>query len=182
MTFMSFAGSAASKARRVFERPYFDIGVKRQMATIRHKFEIFKGVMKRVFIFVMNYLISFKFSAKVLFHHPTVLIHPIFRPYFNLDILQALSIDDSFGKKRDCPGVIHSPHCNTDALPSCFRISGNMKAFFTLARVIVGIAIRSFNRCNRLATNAAGFVCQLLHGQDYMPTQSKKQTNYGGAT
>ena len=150
-----FVNSTARQTRWVFIRPYFGTGVKLKMATIRHKFEIAQLVIKSIAVNVVNHFVFFQFSTKILFHHIAVLIYPFSRANFDSDVLEGAASPNSFGKKGQCSGVIHSSHCNADALPSCFWISGNMKAFFTLVGVMVGIAIRSFNRSHRLATNAA---------------------------
>ena len=183
VTLMFLAGSAASKAGSIFSRPYFNIGVKHKMATIGHKFKIAQLVIKSIAINVVNNFILFQLSTKMLFHNPTVLVCPIFsaRADFDSDIFQGAASPNSFGEQGKGTRVVHAPHSNTGAPPFGFRVSGNVETIFTLFWVIVGIAIRSFYWCNRLATNATWFVRQSLHGNDYIPTQSKKQVIYGGA-
>ena len=128
------------------------------MTLIIHNFKIFDIIIKSIAINVVDYFPFFKRVAKMLFHNPSVLIEPLAsRKDFNYDIVDTLSINNSFGKKWDCFGMIHPTHCNTNTPFPFFWISGNMKTFFTLARVIVGIAICPFGRDHRLATNATWF-------------------------
>jgi hypothetical protein len=156
--------------------------MKLAMANIAEKLKVVVLIMKSIPIFMMNYLASFKFAAKMLFHHPTVLEWPLpGRSYLNGDVFPECAIgflpgsDNPFCEHGQGLGMIHSSQFSGFALKPESLIPANPKAFFTLGRVVKTVFVSSLARCNRLATNATWFVCQFLHNVSYTPAQTHCQ-------
>ena len=150
----------------MFSGPSIYNVVQLSMASITNKTKITQLVMKRVLIFMMNYLAAFKFAAKVLFHHPSVFERPpARRGNLDLDVLLLSKGDDSFRKKRKCSGMgqpLNVRGCEESPF-SCSFISANLEALRTLPRVVMSSGILANSGCDRIATNSTGFRYRRFH-------------------
>lgn len=151
------------------------------MFTMNHYLKIIYFVMKCIFIFMMNMFMSFKFAAKMLFHHIAMFINPpTFWAYFDLIILYVSHAVDSSTEYRFCSRMRHTTHCFGDMLSSCPFISGFIKTIITLTRVIEGVAIITPFPCNGFAADTTRFLDKWFHRLHYIPSEYKAQAIYGG--
>ena len=160
--------------------------MKLAMTNIADELKVLRLVIECVAIFVVDYLVPFQFSPKVLLHHPSVLERPLSRwRYLDGDVLSECAIsllsgiNNSFGEHGKGSGMVHALQFFRSALFPGFDILANSKALLTLVWVVkssaVAFAIRALGWCHRITANATGFIRQLFHTQDIIPYQTNCQ-------
>ena len=157
---MVFLGCAADDTRIVFLSPCGDNKVKLFMVNIRHNFKIFKIIIKSVAINMMDYLVSFQFASKMLFHDPTMLKGPASRGgNFNLHITVPFGFSNPFGKNRKRTRVLQTPLCRRHLFSPQFHITWFHAALFAATRVTPIWTPFPFKKWGRITANLTEFLC-----------------------
>ena len=156
--------------------------MKLAMTNVANKLKIFMLIVKRIPVFMMNYLTSFKFPPQLLLHHPSVLERPLpGRSHLDGDVLPECAIgfcsgvDNPLSEHGKGAGMLHAPESFRLSLDPLLFVADYPETFFALGWVMKAFFVSSLAGRDRLATYTTWFMRQFFHTHDIIPNHTSCQ-------